>query len=132
MKYQGKEDDFQISCMNYLRKYRSDLFAIHVPNEGIKAIGNKAIIYGAKRKAKGVVSGCPDILIFNRITVFKPNETKAGYISGLAIELKVEGGKLSESQKIFHHKLRILGWAVEVCWSIDEFTKAIDLFYPKK
>ena len=121
MKYQGKEDNFQITCMSYLARFFPELEAIHVPNEGIKVEGNKAIIYGAKRKAKGVKKGVPDILIFDTAGLFK----------GLAVELKVDGGKVSKEQNEFMERMKKRGWATEICWSVDEFVNVIDKYYKK-
>lgn len=80
-KFIGKEDDFQKTLAKYL-----DFLGVvwfHSPNE-IRA----SVQYLRKRKAMGVKSGVPDVLIL---------EPKNGF-NGLAIELKVNYNKPSESQ----------------------------------
>lgn len=115
--------------MNYLRKYYPLLLAIHVPNEGISSRNKNSIAYGAKRKAKGVVPGVPDILIFDGINVQSEKYFDWFNFKGLAIELKVDGGKVSASQEKFMDRLTDCGWACEICWSVDEFIKIIEKYY---
>lgn len=131
MKYQGKEDDFQITCMDFLRKYYPALLVIHVPNEGIRSKGNNAIAYGVKMKRKGVKKGVSDILIFDSAIIHSYDCFATIEIKGLAIELKTETGKVSPDQEIFMKKLTDRCWACEVCWSVDEFIKIIEKYYVK-
>lgn len=87
-KFIGKEDDFQKSLAKYL-----DFLGVvwfHSPNE-IRA----SVQYLRKRKAMGVKSGVPDILIL------QPN----GTFNGLAIELKSGYNKPSETQLEWLDKL---------------------------
>lgn len=109
-KYQGKEDDFQIGCVKYLQNIFPDLLFIHVPNGGKRSKAE-----GGRFKAMGVKPGVNDILIF---------DAKAPY-NGLAIELKVDGGTVSESQKEFHKQIKSKGWKVEIVWNYDDFQTAI-------
>jgi hypothetical protein len=109
--YLGKEDDFQKASANYLRfKYPGALF-FHVPNGG-----HRHIKVAAKLKAQGVLAGVPDWLIC---------EPRKGY-HGLAIELKVKGGRLSLEQSARLYQFRMRGWKCLVIYSLDEFMNAVD------
>jgi hypothetical protein len=128
-KYEGKEDELQISCMDYMRLQYPEVLAIHVPNEGIS--GAKGARYGAKRKRKGVVAGVPDILVFkpklDLTAHFNDGWDGVEFHAGLAVELKVKGGRISESQKKTMSKLKDSGgWHCAICWSFDEFKELID------
>ena len=111
--YEGKEDDLQQICARYLAYY-PDVFYCHVPNGGKRNPRE-----GAKFKRMGVKAGIPDILIFN------PNDS----YNGLAIELKVKGGKLSQSQKEALKRFELIRWRVEVVYSFDQFEDIIDAYF---
>lgn len=106
-KYQGKESDFQKSAMILIRSFGSDIFAFHVKNEGIVSRGFQGIKYGGKKKAEGVVSGIPDILLID-------------YNGGMAIELKVGNNKPSKNQLECLEKFNERAWYTCVCWSLDD------------
>lgn len=116
--YVGKESKLQESVINFLRY--SGYFAIHVPNGG-----SRNVIEATNLKKQGVMAGCPDILIFDNImdlpsmVIFK----------GIAIELKVKGGKVSESQRIFIESLEKRGYLTVLSYNlidlIDYFEKNI-------
>ena len=117
-KYEGKEDDLQAATAQFLRVQYPDILAFHTPNGGhrLKSVA-------AKLKRQGVTPGVPDWLII------KPN----GTFSGLAIELKVKGGKLSEHQKNRLEYFKNNGWAVFVAWCLDEFIQIVnDYLNPEK
>lgn len=113
-KYIGREDDLQIAAIRLIRMKHPDVLCIHVPNGGKRNARE-----GAKFKKMGVVAGVPDVLIFN------PN----GKFNGLAIELKTSIGKLTDSQREMHNRLRKLKWCVWVCYSIDDVENAIDGYF---
>lgn len=75
---------------------KNDYCWCHVPNGGYR--GWKI---ASRLKHMGVKSGVPDILIFDNLS---------GY-NGVAIEMKkVEGGRLSDTQKEWLEKLEERGW----------------------
>jgi len=76
-----------------------------VPNGGLR---HKAT--AGKLKAEGVKAGVPDWILPVRA---------AGY-SGLAIEFKSQGGKLSDDQKRYRNLMIAAGWKTVVCFSVDE------------
>lgn len=110
-KYIGKEDDLQKAVARYLNSL--GVLWMHPPNE-IKA----KVQYMAKRKAMGVKSGVPDVLIF------KPNN---GF-SGLAIELKVGYNKPSDNQLRWLKDLEDNGWCTFWSNSLDEVIEKIDIY----
>ena len=111
--YEGKEDDLQQICARYLA-YSPDIFYCHVPNGG-KRNAREA----AKFKRMGVRAGIPDLLIFN----------PSGHYNGLAIELKVKGGKVRPSQKEALERLNRLGWCTKVVYSFDQFEHIINVYF---
>lgn len=111
--YEGSEDAFQISAMQYLRYCYPDVLAFHVPNGGKRSARE-----GAKFKRQGVLAGVPDILIIKQ----------KGSFSGFAIELKVKGGRLSPSQKERLQEFATSGFKTLVTYSFDEFIVEIDKY----
>ena len=108
------EDHLQKAAMRYIRLQYPGAISFHVANEGIS--GKKGKAYGAKMKAKGVLSGCPDIHILE----------PAGIYCGLFIELKTPKGRVQPSQQDFIEKLRAKGYMAEVCRSFDEVVALVD------
>lgn len=104
--YEGRENKLQESVIRYLRIM--NMFCIHVPNGGFR---NKIEAFNLKRQ--GVLSGCPDILIFDR---------------HIAIELKVKGNKVTENQKEFMSQLEEVGWFCIVAYNLE----CIINFFEKK
>jgi len=113
--YQGKEDDFQISIASYLDAKK--VLWCHVTNEGMIPV-----YYRAKLKRKGLKNGVPDILIFH------PNNT----YNGLAIELKAQYNKPSESQLFWIEELKKHKWNAVWSNNIDEVLKLIDDYLGNK
>lgn len=72
-------------------------------------------------RAAGLKTGVPDILIFSQA----PNKPEA---RGIAIELKrAKGGRLSESQRDWLHKLdKACGWYTIVCEGYSETIRELE------
>lgn len=105
------EHDIQVACVNWFR-YKYPKFLIWaIPNGGQR---NK--IVAKKLKDEGVLSGVPDLHI--------PIAMK-GY-HGLYIEMKAGRNKPSDEQITIMAKLQNEGYKCVVCWSLDEFIKAVD------
>jgi hypothetical protein len=113
--YEGKEDDLQQICARYLA-YMPEIFYCHVPNGG-----NRNAREAAKFKRMGVRAGIPDLLIFN----------PSGPYNGLAIELKVKGGKVRPNQKEALERFKALGWLTVVVYSFDQFEDVIEDYFKK-
>ena len=75
-------------------------------------------IAGARFKAAGVRAGVPDLFLAQ----------PCGQYAGLFIEMKKRDGKVSDSQKIWHEKLRKNFYRVEVCWSWVEAKGVIESY----
>ena len=104
-KYYGKEDDFQQNVAIFLWSIPGLLWW-HTPNGGTR---NKR--EAVKFKRMGVLPGVSDVFIA---------EPKKGF-HGLFIELKVEGGRLADSQKWFLQEAEKRNYKTAVAWGVDEF-----------
>ena len=113
------ENDLQQAVAKVLD--HSGLTWQHSPNEGQR---HPAV--GAKLKRHGMKAGFPDVAIYD------PFEFAYTEWNGLAIELKVGKNKPTQSQLIWHHKLRGCGWRVEVCRTLDEVLYVLSKCYPDR
>jgi len=109
------EDNMQRACIRWFDlhypAYR--LLLHHSPNEGLLP---KGVRDGAKRKAMGCRAGFPDLILLRSCA--------AGAF--LAIELKTEKGRLSDSQKAYQQAVeRLSGGRYIVCRSLDEFAAIV-------
>lgn len=115
-KYDGKESSLQASCYKIVKHIPGNPLVFHVANERktstIRAKNGKYISpRGMALRAQGVLSGVPDLII--------PHAR--GKYHGLAVELKVKGGSLSDEQKYVLDWFAREGWFTAVCWSLDGF-----------
>lgn len=113
-KYLSKEDKLQESVMKYIALQYPHAFAVHIPNEG-----RRTRFEQYKIKTLGVVSGMPDVMIFNPNAIF----------SGLAIELKVGYNKPTENQKKFLRRLENGGWDCHWVNTFDKAKEIIDKYF---
>ena len=98
-----REQEIQKAVFAHLRQRGAkNVFAFHPANGGYRTPVEAAIF-----KAMGVVPGTPDVICVKR-----------GQIFGL--ELKAEGGKLSEAQRATIETMRAAGAVVEVATGIDQ------------
>src|SRR5262245_55148299 len=81
---------------------RPRVFAFHVPLGGWRSRTEAAIL-----KAIGTVAGIPDLICVFEGRVY-------------ALELKSEGGRVTDVQRITHERLREAGAHVAVAYGIDE------------
>jgi len=118
-KFLTKEDLLQRAVVNYIRLQYPKAFMCHIPNEG-----KRTKFEQFKAKVLGIVSGMPDVMIFN------PGYQKTDGIfdgikfMGLAIELKIKPNKPSPAQISVLNNLKVHNWSTHVCYSFDE-VKAI-------
>ena len=115
--YIGKEDDLQISCARLLAYCLPDVLAFHVPNGGTRRKRE-----GVKFKKMGVLPGVSDFLFL---------ESRKNY-SGLVVELKVKGGKLQPSQKIFLMNCIARNYKTVVCWNVEAFKDVLGWYFNKR
>ncbi len=112
------EEELQIAAMQYIRLQYPSAISFHVRNEGISGTKMQRMVYGAKSKKMGVLSGVSDIIIL---------EPKAIY-HGLMIELKSKKGRVSESQKLFMARCEDKSYMTRVCNSFDQVQAAVDTY----
>lgn len=114
-RYRHKEDDLEKSCRKWFDLTYKHLKVLlhHSPNEGLLP---KSAKDGAKRKEMGVRAGFPDfiLLVSNNDFPF------------LAIELKTEDGKQSDSQKDYQKAIETAGGRYVICRSLDDFMTEIN------
>ena len=112
------EHQEQVAVINWFRlqhrQYASYLFAI--PNGGVRNIGT-----AVKLKKEGVLAGVPDLFLM--IPMY-------GY-HGLWIEMKVKGGRVSDSQKEFIKAATFMGYQSIICYGFDEAKNAINNYLRK-
>lgn len=104
------ERDLQYAVMNYFRSVCPEAEAIHIPNGGYRRVIEASIL-----KGMGVKAGVPDILV-----MWSP--AKFGFI-----ELKAprQITRLSDAQKSFMGRLKILGIPCSVVSSLDSLASVI-------
>lgn len=105
------EHQLQVACIKWFRYNYPQLIIFAIPNGS-----HRHIAVASKLKAEGVLSGVPDI--------FMPIANSES--NGLFIEMKAGKNKLTENQIEVINKLKGNGYAVEVCYSFDEFTNIIN------
>ena len=102
----------QVAVIQWYRyqypKFAKCLWAI--PNGGVRHIGT-----AVKLKAEGGLSGISDLFLM----------IPAAEYHGLFIELKVKGGKLSDSQKEFIGNATLMGYQAVVCYGFEQAKDAI-------
>jgi hypothetical protein len=98
------ETSLQIAIVK--RLHERGILAVHVPNEGSRGVKG-----GAIAKAKGLVTGCPDILCLCCL---------------VAIEVKAPGEEPTRKQEQFLRVLRALGWEVGVARSVEEAMEIVE------
>lgn len=105
-RHQQRERQEQRVLAQYL-----DLLGVlwcHVPNGG-----ERNPMVGRNLKLEGVKRGVPDVMIYT-----KPPLVPGSL--GCAIELKAEGGEVSDAQAWWLERLSAAGWCTAVCYGADE------------
>lgn len=118
-----KEKDLQIAVAKYMALQYPKILWCHIPNGfygGMKQ--------GMAMKRQGLRPGMPDVMIFEPAWEYFKSHTESSHYYGLAVELKVNKGRLQESQKIVLKQLEEAGWKTEVCYSFDEAKEIIDKY----
>jgi hypothetical protein len=99
------------------KRYPEMALIFAIPNGGFRHARTAALM-----KAEGVRRGVPDICW--PLAKVGPG----GVWAGLFIEMKVDGGRLSDSQKAMHAALHATGYMVVVCWSFEDAKTAIESY----
>lgn len=107
----SSEAAIQRSVFEHLRtRGAPGVFAFHVGNGGYRKPTEAAILKGL-----GVVAGVPDVFIVHNGRTF-------------AIELKAEGGRLTDAQLSTMARLRDAGAIVAVAEGVDEALRKLENF----
>ena len=107
--WKATETQEQIAVADYLRA--KGIMFLHVPNEG-----KRSVTMGQILTAMGMKPGFPDLLILE----------PRGAHHGLAIEMKIPGGRLSYNQKEWLADLASRRYAAVAAWGADEAIRFID------
>ena len=126
-KYEGSESSFQAYAIKRLRWQRDHPLVVHTANErNTRTIttknGKKISPEGMRLKAQGVVSGMPDIMVY---------QGRGEYL-GLAIELKRKGGRVSDNQRYVLDRLKRAGWKTAIVWSQDGLDEVMENYWSLK
>lgn len=118
----SREDQLTIACVRY--------FKVQYPNDVIYHVANQrktSRFRGGKLKKMGVLAGVSDLHI---------KAPKGGYL-GLIVELKYEKNDKGvmkranypdEAQRSFLRRMHQYGYAVAVCWNLDEFIEVVTTY----
>ncbi len=113
-KHEGKESALQSSCYKMVKRIKGSPLVFHVPNQR-----QQSSIRGGIWKAQGVVAGIPDLVI---------PHARGGY-NGLAVELKVKGGRLTDDQKMVIDRFEKEGWKTALVWSRNGMKELITEYW---
>ena len=109
-----KEDVIQEQCIQWFKLRHRNRLIWHTPN------GGKRNYYeAAKLKRLGVTPGVPDLAIME----------PSGAFHGLFVELKAEKNGLTDHQKGMCQQLADRGYRVELCRSLEEFSRTVDGYF---
>ena len=103
-----RESPVQRAIVQYLRLAFPGAIVHHSRNE-INKRGTAIAIEIAKAKAKGAVTGFPDLIVL-----------PFAHIGPLFLEVKAEGGYATDAQREVHRQLADLGYRVAVVRSVDD------------
>lgn len=103
-----RESPIHRAIVAYLRLALPDAMTHHCRNE-INKRGTAIARELAQAKAKGAVTGFPDLIVL-----------PFAHIPVMFFEVKAEGGYASPEQKAVHERLTALGYRVAIVRSIDD------------
>ena len=104
------EHDEQVVLIRWFRIAYPKLIMFAIPNGEFRHIGT-----AIRLKKSGVVAGVSDLFLM------KPNK----HFSGLFIEMKAKGGKVSPQQKYFIEQAIANGYAAYVCFGFEDAQSVI-------
>ena len=102
------ETTLQTQCVKWFRYQYPHLVIYAVPNGGSRNVRE-----AQRLKSEGVLAGVADL------TILLPQG------KSLYIEMKVKGNRQTPNQKEFQQKAEALGHKYYVCYSFEEFEKAV-------
>ena len=108
------EHQLQVAVVRYLWLLPGELLFCGTPAGALR----QNVRQGARMKAAGYRKGWPDLLILE----------PRGEYHGLAIELKVKGGRVSPAQREVLAAMRERGYCAEVAVGFDQARRLIDTY----
>lgn len=97
----------QVTVINWFRREYHDLIIFAIPNGELRHP-----MVAARLKSEGVTPGIPDLCIIKDDAV-------------IWVEMKAQGGRLSNVQKEIHQKMRGLKHTVLVCYGFKDAIEQI-------
>lgn len=104
---QISEKEIHMRAWQWVKSYYPDLLIFHVPSGE-----PRDVVVAMKLKRMGVVPGVADFLMFI-----------PGH--GIAIELKEDGGRQSDPQKLFQKRWEHCGFRYYIARSLEEFQEIV-------
>lgn len=109
------EDDIQRRLICYIRRHHAehaDWFH-HSPNGG-----QRSPVAGARLKAAGTRKGFPDLIC----------TVRRGGFTGLAVELKAPGGRVTPEQTAWLDHLASENWLTALCFGFEAAQATVDRY----
>lgn len=103
-----------IAWAETMRPKFPELDYLHSNGNGVRLSIGAAV----KAKRSGQKAGVPDLFL----------PVKKSFASGLYIEMKKKGGRVSDDQERWKLFLRSQGFRVIVCWSADEAIRELETY----
>jgi len=122
-----EDDDLKLFAIYLTRRFGEHGFH-HSANER-----KTSRRYGVELRAKGQKKGFPDVIIFVTPTNRQRwDGDKSVPFKGMVIELKrITGGVLTAEQQRWMIAMGNHGWAVGLCYGLNEAIKAVEQYYGK-
>ena len=118
-KYITPEGHLQIFVSQYVKFKYPNVLCHHSPNEGKRGIFARWML------DLFIVRSVPDVMIYHAGSVKPKGQTRYNFC-GLAIELKIKGGKLTPRQSECLGQLSAADWYVHTLFTFDCAKKVID------
>ena len=107
----------QVALMQWFKFQHPKLIMFSIPNGAHLAGDNRLrAIKMNNMKAEGLIAGVSDLFLMMPTNKYH----------GLFIEMKVKGGKLSDSQKEFMGNATLMGYQAVVCYGFEQAKDAIN------
>lgn len=117
-KYITPEGHLQIFVSQYVKFKYPNVLCHHSPNEGKRGTFARWML------DLFIVKSVPDLMIYKPVYV----EGWKNQCCGLAIELKIKGGKLTGRQQACLDQLEVAGWYAKTLFTFDCAKKVIDSY----
>lgn len=111
------ESKIQQACVRVFRYEYPGVTIFAIPNGGARTKTQGGIL-----KAEGVLAGVADLFVM----------AARGKQHGLFIEMKIEDGRQSDTQRLFMKSALDAGYAYEICRSLHEFEITVKLYLKQK